>query len=403
MDLERPCPLPPVLEHGGEGERDEALVPEMTVEALELDAPGDAGAKPQEGGGSIGEGPPARAEGGEVDGDAKQMSPTAKLFKDKAQTVKTMAMSVDALVEERDDDLSNALVSAAYNVASAQTVAAALARRVAASPKKLSAKQNSKLLGYAARADNVDAIASLARAGTNLEMTNRRGRTPLMVAASCGSTGVVQALLDRGADWRREDPEGKTAFDMARGANHKTALLLRDWGAKSGTDQDRIDHATGLLWEASCRGDAAEVARLLAEGKAEIDGTQRMGQKRADSSQSSLFVAAWNNHVAVMKLLLAAKADIELTTVTQWTPLMAAAHNGHADASKILLDSGADWRKLSRSKKNALDYAQESGHVVRCLLHAYDVPACHCACPIATVPGCLCTCLPSRLCSSVPA
>ena len=45
-----------------------------------------------------------------------------------------------------------------------------------------------------------------------------------MLAAQNGHTAAVYALLDKGADWRLKDRQGRTALDYAT-ANERTAVV----------------------------------------------------------------------------------------------------------------------------------------------------------------------------------
>ena len=57
---------------------------------------------------------------------------------------------------------------------------------------------------------------------------------------------------------------------------------------------------------------------------------------------SALLLAAKNNRVSTVKLLLDQKADVNTRTKLNATPLIAASSHGHADVVKVLLAAGAD-------------------------------------------------------------
>ena len=75
------------------------------------------------------------------------------------------------------------------------------------------------LLQAAAQGNADQAREAIAR-GDDLNATDARGRTALMLAAGRGDTTMVQLLLGAGADPARADAEGRTAADLARAAGH---------------------------------------------------------------------------------------------------------------------------------------------------------------------------------------
>ena len=60
-----------------------------------------------------------------------------------------------------------------------------------------------------------------------------------------------------------------------------------------------------------------------------------------------MFIAAQNNHKAVVELLLAADASKDLADEGSVTPLYVAALNGHTDVVRLVLDS---WTRLGNNK-----------------------------------------------------
>ena len=84
------------------------------------------------------------------------------------------------------------------------------------------------------------------------------------------------------------------------------------------------------LQTAAARGDVAEVRRLLAAG-ADVDAT-------CDGGRTALFVAARHGRADVVRVLLAAKANVDSAATTDGaTPLLMAAANGHLTVVQTLL------------------------------------------------------------------
>lgn len=64
-----------------------------------------------------------------------------------------------------------------------------------------------------------DCIAALLAAGASPNVTNRKGMSPLLVAAARGDGGAVGALLAGGADASAATPEGMGAMELAIAAD----------------------------------------------------------------------------------------------------------------------------------------------------------------------------------------
>ena len=80
-------------------------------------------------------------------------------------------------------------------------------------------------------------------------------------------------------------------------------------------------------------------------------------------------------HIEVVKLLLKAKADVNLATADGWTPLFMASQEGHTRVVKLLLDERADVNikaDLNGKLSTALKSAKKNGHAdVVSLLEKY--------------------------------
>jgi len=75
----------------------------------------------------------------------------------------------------------------------------------------------------------VNLLRELCDAGANVNLRDPYGTTPLVWAANGNSVAAVKFLLERGADVRATDGEGKTAFRMAldSGQPHIARVLRR--------------------------------------------------------------------------------------------------------------------------------------------------------------------------------
>ena len=77
---------------------------------------------------------------------------------------------------------------------------------------------------------------------------------------------------------------------------------------------------------------------------------------------TALHAAASSGHAEVVRLLLAAGAELEALQTGDWTPLHVAADLGHAAVVAVLLESGARPAPASQSGATPVALARARGH-----------------------------------------
>jgi hypothetical protein len=130
-------------------------------------------------------------------------------------------------------------------------------------------------------------------------------------------------------------------------------------GAQAAAEAARVAALGWQLYEASSRGDAAEVARLLALG-APIEHTGYW-------QWTPLLSAADNGHIEVVTLLVNRGANLEARGKNGWTPLIHASRSGHLAIVKLLSDKGASINARDNDGGDALLSAALGGHLDVCL------------------------------------
>ena len=109
-----------------------------------------------------------------------------------------------------------------------------------------------------------------------------------------------------------------------------------------------VERATGIemepdLIEQANNGDPDGVRRLLA-ANADVNGTNSTGA-------TALHRAAYQNHLGVVELLVAARANLEAKDHSFGsTPLHAAAVGAATSCVDFLVHTGADWRRKPGSR-----------------------------------------------------
>uniref|UniRef100_A0A674JV48 Ankyrin repeat and KH domain containing 1 n=1 Tax=Terrapene triunguis TaxID=2587831 RepID=A0A674JV48_9SAUR len=240
-------------------------------------------------------------------------------------------------------------------------------------------------------------VSVLIARGANIEHRDKKGFTPLILAATAGHVGVVEILLDKGGDIEAQSERTKdTPLSLAcSGGRQEVVDLLLARGANK--EHRNVSDYTPLSLAAS--GGYVNIIKILLNAGAEINS--RTGSKLGISP---LMLAAMNGHVPAVKLLLDMgsdinaqietnrntaltlacfqgraevvsllldrKANVEHRAKTGLTPLMEAASGGYAEVGRVLLDKGADVNAppVPSSRDTALTIAADKGHYKFCEL-----------------------------------
>ena len=156
--------------------------------------------------------------------------------------------------------------------------------------------------------------------------------TPLYQAALKGHKELVELLLEKGAN-----PNMRTTTKNILAIGGTTALI----GATKGGYKEIVE----LLIRDGADVDTLGAIEFLRNAKY---GSTTKGAKSAWSTHhdytvsSPLLEAAAKGHKEIVELLIANKADINITDLTGVNPLMKAAREGHIEIVRLLVANGAD-------------------------------------------------------------
>lgn len=207
---------------------------------------------------------------------------------------------------------------------------------------------------------NADTVKLLLAAGikpntmTELRLPAAKGGTVLKVTAlttavMAGHKGVVQTLVDAGADVNREEIVIKQSKEknLHWGPGSTPLMIAAEFGKeavhveiasiliKAGAKVNVSDSYGQTPLHLAARESRAEIVRLLLEAGAEVDA-------RTDKGFTPLMYAAYYGQVDSARNLISAGADVNARNKNDDTPLLLAVWKGHKEVAQVLIDAGAD-------------------------------------------------------------
>ncbi|WP_257264063.1 ankyrin repeat domain-containing protein [Endozoicomonas sp. ONNA2] len=212
-------------------------------------------------------------------------------------------------------------------------------------------------LTVAAYAKDIKTVELLVNRGADVDacfsdsdIDKINGCTPLMMAASCGHTRVVQYLLKKGANvnagqYNAGEQNGRTAMTLAAMSNHtEVGKTLMEYGADVNVAMSNagVEEGCTPVIAAASRGNRQFVQFLL-ENNADVNATMSSGAKKG---WTALLCASCNGCKSITKLLLDHGANINAAESDEGaakgrTPYMAASENGFKGVAKLLRERGA--------------------------------------------------------------
>jgi ankyrin repeat protein len=220
----------------------------------------------------------------------------------------------------------------------------------------------------AARQGAVEGVRALVYAGAAIDKPQSDGITPLIMSIFNAHYDVAAALLEMGADPRRGDSANRTPLFMATDMHTLEWLFSRPTPRPSG-DLDSVDLVKMLLaYGADPNVRLTKKPAPIGIGGSGVNASLTIGS-------TPLMKAATTSDMALMKILLAAGADPNLTTEDRTTAfMMAAGLNWHdisslgtdkdsLDVLQLLIDLGADVNAFNDEGLTALHGAAQRGSV----------------------------------------
>ena len=209
--------------------------------------------------------------------------------------------------------------------------------------------------------------------GINVSHKDDLGRTPLLMAIKGNYGEIASLLVQAGADPNTPytDEQGQVhnlLFDSIMVENEKFAKALIESGADI---YHKDEKGVTTLLQASHRGLSA-LAQQLIEKHKQSGGDAAYLDAPSDEGISPLIAASSEGHIEVVKLLIAAGANVDAKDKDDTTALMAASARGHLNVVKELLTAGAKVNEQNRDGHTALMFAYNGKNQVETLWERFN-------------------------------
>ena len=210
-------------------------------------------------------------------------------------------------------------------------------------------------LHWAVQRDDADLVDRLIKAGANVNAKNDYGSTPMSEAAINGNVGILDRLLKSGADVESPNADGQTTLMVvARTTNVDAAKLLLSRGANVNA-VEKWREQTSLMWAAAESQPA--MVKLLVAARADVNARSKVNNwerqvtaearaiARPSGGLTPLLYAARQGCLECTKVLVEGGADVDLGDPDNVSPLLLATINGRFDVAAYLMSKGANVNK----------------------------------------------------------
>ncbi|MCP4328120.1 MAG: ankyrin repeat domain-containing protein [Alphaproteobacteria bacterium] len=192
-------------------------------------------------------------------------------------------------------------------------------------------------LHKAAIAGDISEIQRLVSAGDGVDVRDGHGRTPLMIAGYQRDLGAAQALIAAGADINALDGD---QYDVLTIAAVIDDIDMVNLAIASGADTGLVTspyQGTALI--AASHLGHVDVVQALIDGGAPLDHVNNLAWTAL--IEAIVLGDGGPNHIAIVRSLIEAGADIDLADGRGTRPLSLARQRGYTTIAALLEAAGA--------------------------------------------------------------
>jgi ankyrin repeat protein len=191
------------------------------------------------------------------------------------------------------------------------------------------------LLAAAARNDAA-AIGRALAAGAPVDTRDERGRTALLVATDANALAAARALIAAGADVNARDQQSDSPYLLAGARGHVEILKAT---LAAGADLKTTNRYGGTALTPACHYGHVEAVRVLLGTRVDLDHVNRLGWTCL--LEAVILGDGGPRHVDIVRMVIAAGANVNLADAQGVTPLAHARSRGQRAIIDLLVGAGA--------------------------------------------------------------
>lgn len=188
----------------------------------------------------------------------------------------------------------------------------------------------------AAAAGDTPRVARLIAEGANLKARDERGRTALLAATQGNRIEAARVLIKAGADVNAKDDIQDSAYLLAGARGHVEILRLT---LAAGADLKSTNRYGGTALTPACHYGHVEAVRELLKTRVDIDHVNRLGWTCL--LEAVILGDGGDRHVEIVRMVIAAGANLNLADAQGVTPLAHARSRGQTRVVELLTKAGA--------------------------------------------------------------
>ncbi|XP_059212029.1 ankyrin repeat and EF-hand domain-containing protein 1a [Centropristis striata] len=217
------------------------------------------------------------------------------------------------------------------------------------------------VLHVAVSANNQDIVSFLLSQGAHPDIQDKKGRTPVMLAAELGNDGIVTLLTQSNADLRLQDTEGKGVlfYSMYPTKRHIRCLQL---ALKCQADVNNVSSQGAHVFQLMCEKalECTTMCLIMLDGGADPNATNQQ------TGITALMEAARAGSLPLVRAILRKGGNPNALDRKRFTAAHYAAMGGFFELIQVLSAYSADMGVINLEECTALHYAAATGNANCC-------------------------------------